>query len=496
MPGPIPVSDQLKMLAIRAARAINERSIQHWSRWTYRRDLPPTDHAPQWVPAASMDPTLPMGLFVPDHIPPSAQLHPAYVWPYYNLTGGLFKLYQKSPLSPTPIYEGQRYFPRSDEGWKDLLEEEEFVALRLCGPNPFLLRQERKDEYVVDYTPWFEGLFAPLSCRFVRSHGVFHLRDITWDGEGIGPQSPRWKQAKLVANALDARIAVFVQHLLQAHLRVGQSFALASAQLPPGHPLRPFVDIHTYGSLQVNHYAWNFLLSPASYFILSGFIRRDQGIRLFRNTLGQDGLAPLDPLSDLEHRGLRGLDGHPYAEDAELLWPILWEHCGELVQARYASDAQLAADPHIVRWNTYLNNGLSPMPLESRKDLQRRLSTLLYNNVLHEISGDFAIYACPQDPYQQKIIRWDGLLAEQPAALRDVFLFDQGAWSGMFNTAGNNLMNTPLERFVDDARTLEELARLRGHLARAETELVRRNQSRRFRFDRMLPSQWELSISF
>ncbi len=492
------LSDILKKRAIRAVRWVNERSIQHWSRQTYRRQGPRQAVEPQIRSARSVtgDPNLPEGLFLPDAVPRSAELNPLYVLPYYQLTGALFKLYVHFPLSPEPRYEGDRCFPRSTEGWANLLDEEEFCALRTQGPNPFLLTRTA-DGYGVDYARYLEGLAPPVQCEFSITNGRLALEAIRWDGDRIRPDSPRWTQAKLLANALDARIAIFVQHLMQSHLRVGQAFALAAWKLPVGHSLRPMMDLHSYGSLQVNNFAWNFLLSPASYFILSGVITRAQGLRLLQNALKVEPLPRgLDPRTDIRQRGLETIEGHAYAEDALEVAGPLEDHVRAVVDARYASNNAVCSDPGLQRWAQCMQSLLPLPPLETRQELCRWLFILLYNNVFHEVSGDFAIYACPSDALQQKIVRWDTLLTETPPAARDVFLFDQGAWSGMFNTAGNNLLQTPVDAVLQDPLSIQELATFRAALTKVDGRLRLRNSGRKIRLDRMLPSQWELSISF
>ena len=61
------------------------------------------------------------------------------------------------------------------------------------------------------------------------------------------PGEPRWSRAKLLANAADARATVFVQHLCATHLVIAEAFALSRFRLPSRHPLRPLLDLHSFG---------------------------------------------------------------------------------------------------------------------------------------------------------------------------------------------------------------------------------------------------------
>lgn len=494
--------DRVKMGMIRYVRAINHRSIQHWSHYTYRRRPRPGGAAPVAVPAPTFfaDATIPPGLFLANVVPYASQLGLAYVLPYYGLAAACFALYRAWPITRGMPWdhEGGRHFPSTDEGWGNLLDDREFGRLRLQGPNPFLLRRSGEG-FEVDYGPVFEGVAPAVRCQFrVEGEDLLPV-SIDVDGRRVAPGDADWERVKLLANAIDARYTVFVQHLLNSHLRVGQAYALSAWELPDGHPIRPFLDLHTYGTLQVNAYAWALLLGPTSYFILSGFVTREQGIRLFQNALRHDVAAALDAPTDIADRGIAAIPGHPYVADAERIWPVLLGHAERHVNARYATDAAVETDAPLHRWHDKLAAllpGATMPPLRTRADLARRLTWLLYNNVTHEISGDFAIYTAPMDVAQKRIIRWETLHDDQPVDLGDVFLFEQGAWSGMFNTAGNNLLATPLEGYVRDPALLKEMAALRAELREVDAELARRNAARSHRFERMQPRQWELSISF
>ena len=97
--------DRFKMALIRWIRWINERSIQSWSVWSYRRKGMVSQEKIETVSAIEFyqDPQLPEESFVARKIPASGLLRLEYTIPYYYLTGSLFKIYQKMPILPSVL---------------------------------------------------------------------------------------------------------------------------------------------------------------------------------------------------------------------------------------------------------------------------------------------------------------------------------------------------------------------------------------------------------
>lgn len=502
--------DHVKMRILLLVRRINRASIEHWSRFTYRRREPASLHEVKAVPACELfaAPELPGALHVPDLLPSWMRLGKLYEVPYYILAGIAFTLYRRFPIHGGTAWDDSvGLHLKSDEGWDAILDDEEFGQLRLQGPNPFLLtRVPGTDAWAVDYSEAFAGVHPPVRCEFELSSSAQEARlkprSIRIGEEVFRPDDAGWKRAKLIANALDARYTVFVQHLLGTHFIVGQAYALAALTLPEGHRLRAFMDVHTYGTLHVNHYAWNLLLTPISYFILSNFITREAALKLFQNGIEHFRFDHLIPEIDARTRGIDGIPGHPYVEDAGQVWPVIRAYAAD-VAAAWPDDAAIRDDAALHAWHQKLVS-LFPNPtetlrrLETREDLITLMSCLVFNNVVHEVSGDFSPYVTSVDPYVKRLVNLGRLMRddEGPISLNDVFLFEQGAFSGMFNAAGNNLIDTPLDRFVEDSAFLGCLRRFRESLLRLEPVLAARDEKRRYKLRRLRPRQWELSVSF
>lgn len=492
------------MAALLAVRRVNQAAIERWSAWTWRRARRPRAADLQVVSAAARygQDDLPEGLFVPAKIPSALRLPLGYVLPYYGLASLAFEAHLRAPISREVAWDASaRVALRSDEGWGALEDDATFAAMRLQGSNPFLLAREG-DGFVANYGPSFEGIAPPVRCSFLPGEGGLRPTEIRVGEARHRPGEPGWEGAKRLANALDARYTVFGQHLLRTHLITAQAFALASAALPDDHPLAGPLRLHTHGSLHVNHYAWRLLFSPTSYFVQSRFIARGQLLQLVDNERRRfrvaDGLFP----EDAARRGLHALVGHPWVEDAGPVWAAIAAYGDALSQA-WPSDAALRDDAPLRGWHDRLRAAL-PTPddpllaLDTRADLARLLAWLVFNNVVHEVSGDYANFLGGGDADARRIVNFEAALRgdSAPPVLGDVFLFEQGAFAGLFNTAGNNLMGTPVDGFLGEPRAVAALAALRARLAEVEVAQRGRDAGRTVRFLRMRPSLWEFSVSF
>ncbi len=505
---PASLADRLKIQAVVRTRYLNSAAIQRWSRSCFRRTGPPAADPPTLV--ASRDhyatPGLPAGLRVPAEIPPCARLGLRYTLPYYYLTGALFKLLRRVPLDPSTAWSPDetfnRAFPDNREGWTDTLGDAAFARLRVQGPNPFLLTATGPGAFEVDYGPYFDGIHAPVRCGFALQAGVLQPTAIHLDTTVVRPGDPGWTRAKLVANALDARYCVFTRHLLETHLVVGQAFALSAFVLPHAHPLRAFLDFFTFGTLVVNDFAYKLLITPASYFLQANFIGADDALRLFDNSLARFELDSFVLPRDVQRRGLDAIPDHPYVQDGREAWAILHDFVTGWLDRAWLDDGALRRDAEAQRWHAALVAllpGQAGLALDDRERLAELLTCLLYNNVVHEVCGDFSCFSSTADPEHLQLVNFERLKRgelDAPPSAADVFLLSQGAFAGTFNNGGNNLMSIDVDRWLSDPLLREAVRGLQARLRDHDARLVERNQRRAVPFSRMMPRQWEASISF
>lgn len=506
------IFDRLKVSSIIFVRYVNYRAIEQWSKKTFHKTLKGPKEMPKLVPAHQHynSPGIPKELFVPEKMPRGSRLPFLYNLPYYFLTVLLFRLYRLIPIRRgipwRPEMKANKAFPKNEEGWQDINGDEEFTQLRLQGPNPFLLRKSEQgtDTFLVDYSPYFKNIFAPVVCHFQLVNGQLKPTAIDVDGQVHLPGSEGWKKAKLFANALDVRYCVLTRHLLDTHLVIGQAFALATFALGKQHPLRSFFQLFTYGTIAVNNFAFQLLITPASYFIQSNFVTEEDTLQLFRNSMEVFTFDELVVPMDIAQRGIDKIPNHPYVEDALEIWGVFQKFVGQYIDEIYQKDIEIQQDTKLQDWYKVLasllpNRDITDDPLLVKQDLIDVICCMFYNNVNHEVCGDFSPFGQSANPDHKKLINFQRLkegIDEEVPEFADVFLFDQAAFTGRFNNGGNNLLELPVNKLTKDESLRQFVHRFQSRLKELDQQLEQRNQSRQIPFLRLLPRKWEASISF
>ncbi|MDQ3032541.1 MAG: hypothetical protein M3Y87_09005 [Myxococcota bacterium] len=501
--------DRFEIQALVAMRHLQRLSIERWSRHTWVPLAHPKSASFEVISAHERHGSdLPEGLFVASRTPAEGRLGMLYVLPYYALARVAFELHQRVPIDGSiPWVAGAPWAPTfagNGEGWGGGEDDDEFVRLRLQGPNPCLLRREDERTFALDLETPFAGTGRGVLARFERTTSGLRAGPITVDGVTIHPGAPRFGWAKRIVNALDARFSIFAQHLGVVHLALAQSFALAAAATPRGHPLHAILLAHTRGTLEVNDFAYRLLLSPASYFAQSGFFDRALATRLIGARVRELHLDDVIVPRDLAARGIDGIPDHAWAIEARASWDLFLDHARELVGRLYASDDALRADPVPRAFHAALRATLPRFPddlstMETREQLALLLAILLTLAPMHEVSGDYSPYALAEDLEQKRIVRWDALGEDDAIpSLRDVVLFEQGAYTGLSNASGNSMLDAPLARDprLSHPFAHEWIAALRRRLVAHDAEVSRRNAARAHPLLRMQPRSWELSVSF
>ena len=508
--------DVFRVNAILAMRRLHRRTVDEGTESGYRRRVPPVSGMPKLVRACSHYPGLewlPKELMVPEKIPAEGQLKLAYKAKYYGLGKLGFAGYALSPIRTDvpwhPDYEWNSAFAPPEDGWSNPTSDETFVRLRLQGQNPFDLRKDG-DGFVLDFGDLFEGVLPRIVARFSLVDGELAPTSIELGRHAHHPGDPTWERAKRVVNAADIRVVPFLRHLLEVHFIVGQAFALGAYNLPTWHPLRPLMHFFSYGTLQVNDFAYQAFFTESSYFIASGFIDGATSEGLFRNRIDDFDFSAWNPMIDIASRGLDQIEGHPYVEDAKLVWPELVGVIDRYLDALGLGEDEIRNDNYLDIWyrtiGTLIPNFDARSEPLTRERLVELLSSFLYNNVVHEVCGDLSPILRSDDP-DDKAITNLGRLSEAvgdgrldrpiPApTMNDVFLMDQASDASRFNVGGNNLLTLTPERWVDEPRLSAAVRDLQRVLTDLDHQLTARNDARAVSFGRFQPRNWEASISF
>ncbi len=494
-------ADDRKVRMLAALRRFQRRSVEVWSRRSYRTRHAAQVGLPPLVPARDhyATPEIPGGLMVPATLPTEGRMGLAYMLPYYVLAGVFFMFLRRRPVSGHARWTaGHPWLSAFDypSPWGNLQDDASFVALRTAGPNPFLLRADGEG-WSLDYAPIFVGITEPLACRFELHDGALVPSAITLGSKAVRPDDPGWRRAKRLANALEARASIFVQHLGLTHLVVGQAISLSRFELPPGHAVRALLDLHAFATLEVNDWAYKLLVSPTSYFIRSGFLSRDEAFRMFTNVVGSAGIDHLFPGVDIPARGLDRLPGHAYAEEAPGAFAVLRRY----VDSAIGGVDDVRADADLARWHARLRALVPRFPdrfahVDTREALVELLTGLVYNNVAHEVVGDFSPYFAANDAESLGILDLRALVdgIEQPPSLRSVLLMKQGAWSARFQLAANAIVEVQPSAATPSPMLQTALLALQVELRRLSAEVQARNERRAFPIRGMDPRAWKLSI--
>jgi hypothetical protein len=516
--GPSPDKDDvMKIKLLVWMRRKHYKTVNQGSVKNFRRRYVPTSGMPHLVSACSKYPEVrwaPQALTVAATLPPEAHLPKSYVLRYYGLGKLGWKLYSRWPVHPNvpwnPAYEWNRAFEHPKDGWENPTSDDTFAQLRLQGPNPWLLTQVSPGTYELDFSSIFEGVLPPIVARFALDGSQLVPASIKVGDYEHRPGDATWETAKRVVNAADARYVPFAVHLLNVHFIVGQSFALAAYALPTWHPLRPFMQFFTYGTLQVNSFAYQALVTPSSYFISSGFLNVEDARKVFDNGIKQFNLDSWIAPTDIAKRGIAEILDHPYVADANLVWPAFKKVVSTHLDELGLDDDAIAKDNDLQAWYFTLAKILpNTEPLDQPLDRQRLedlCSALLWNNVVHEVCGDLSPILGSQDPADKAIINLDDLRnsigdgsltgALPTPMMADVFLIDQASFVSRFNVGGNKILDINAAKWVDDPRLRDAIIDLQNTLTTLDARLEVTNQNRKVRFARMLPRNFEASISF
>ncbi len=508
--------DKTRVKQVLWMRRVHRSTVHDSTDKTFRRRVPPISGMPHLVRACNHYAGLswlPQELMVAKDLPDEAQLQTKYKAFYYGLGKLGFGAYERWPIRPevpwNSEFEWNQAFPSTGDGWEHPTSDETFVRLRLQGPNPFLLTRV-DDHFELDFSNLFAGTLPRICARFDLDHGALVPRDISIGEFTHTPADATWNRAKRVVNAADIRYVPFGRHLLEVHFIVGQAFALAAYSLPTWHPLRPFMHFFSYGTMQVNDFAYQAFFTKSSYFIKSGFMTGRAAAQLFDGLVADFDLDGWVPPKDIAARGLDAIENHPYVDDAQTVWPELLAMVERYVDVLGLDDHAIAADDHLQIWyltlmNLIPNRHAQDRPL-TRDGLVELCAAFLYNNVVHEVCGDMSPILGSLDPDDKAVVNLEEFAAAVgdgrldtplPApSMADVFLMDQASYTSQFNVGGNKLLDLTANRWIDDPKLADAVIDLQERLRVLGDSLEARNDERTVRFSRMLPGEWEASISF
>lgn len=162
-------------------------------------------------------------------------------------------------------------FPDSYNSNFDMISDESFSRMFFFGFGvPIMAAQEEEDSsgfgpFVADMP--IQGLAHRESFRRLGARVHFDVnQQVTaiydYDKEQMfAPGDDGWEEAKFLARSTVIVLVTVREHLIWTHLIMANSASFHSTvELPPNHPIRRLLTIHTYRTTKVNNGAYNVLV--------------------------------------------------------------------------------------------------------------------------------------------------------------------------------------------------------------------------------------------
>jgi hypothetical protein len=351
-------------------------------------------------------------------------------------------------------------------GWD---RPEAFAALRVQGPNAGWIRRDG-GRYVVDLR-----ILDRIPVRPGRAvHGVLAAFDddlrplgIEVAGRWVAAGDPEWDAARRAFACADLHVHEAVSHFLWTHV-VGEELLLATLrQLDARHPIRRLLEPHFVGTLQANENSGTRLLGPDGFFgrcFSAGWTGIAELLRRGRAAWSWDRLVLP---RDLRERGVLDLPRYPLRDDGMLLWDALERYAGAVIDAWYADDAAVAADPELRAWADELRGWLRGFPaIDGRAALREAVTATLFVVVAHTLVNALQYDAFGDPEVWPASVLADGTLpggVEAIDAARATFGF-----SIQYNTLGDGLRawhgertRPAVDRLLADLRAAHEVIEAR-----------------------------------
>jgi len=228
-----------------------------------------------------------------------------------------------------------------------------------------------------------ESAEAVRAVRIDSDLGVSRPGDADWDAA-----------TRLALCAVTTHLSL-VRHFNWLHLVAGGPLAIATRnRLPVSHPLRRFLQPHTFATESSNLMVTVVQMDAAGDFT-DVFSYTHQGMcRLFEATSNDFDLRAIHPRHDAERRGVAGRLRAPALANRLSLATVIEDHVRRYLGIYYDSDDLLGEDPHLARWlddlARYIPGGVRELAGDppTRQGLVDLLTTIVYLvTVEHEIVG-------------------------------------------------------------------------------------------------------------
>ncbi|MGX7000227.1 lipoxygenase family protein [Caballeronia sp. KNU42] len=330
-----------------------------------------------------------------------------------------------------------------------------------------------------------------------------------------------WQMAKTVIQVADFNYHEMFVHLGRTHL-LSEAFTIAThRQLASSHPLNALLVPHFEGTLFINDLAGKVIMGPGTFgdVILAAPIGILQGCSGIDRLL-LDFYASMLP-ADLKSRGVdtdSTLLEYPYRDDALLVWNAIRQWVADYVAIYYLSDADVTGDTELAAWTADVkDNG----KVKGFRTINNRAQLIdILTMIIFTASAQHAAVNYPQRDYMTYIPAFAGMAGAATSAAKvtgnsEVNWFTLMPQSRLTDIEQLNFLSLlggvhyrPLGDYrqhefpylpsLTDARVVQAggpLDRFRQALKSVESQIVQRNQARKYAYGYLLPSRIPVSTN-
>ncbi len=217
---------------------------------------------------------------------------------------------------------------------------------------------------------------------------------------------PGWREAKRLALCAATTHMSLTRHYGYVHLVSGDHWAVAARNhLPADHPIYRLLWPSLFNSLYTNHAITRGQMLPGGDFEHMFSLTHAGLMACFDTMYGRYPIAVIDPEADWARRGLADAKFDCRSQQNLMeLFTLMHDHASRYVDAYYASDEELRADPAVAAFldalATLIPNGFDGLAGDelTRDGLARLIGAYIYEgNTIHDMAGtslwDYQLWA-------------------------------------------------------------------------------------------------------
>lgn len=324
-----------------------------------------------------------------------------------------------------------------------------------------------------------------------------------------------WLQAKMWVRCADMNFHSLVTHLLMTHLMAETFFVATMRQLPAVHPVYKLLIPHFRYTVQINVQAREDLVGEGA--ILSRLLAIGPKGRLL---LPQRAFKDLTYSSlclrdNLDQRGVTDLEKYYYKDDGLLVWGAIERFVIKVVDVYYRGDERVRCDLELQAWIADLTQGGlhhlkggsgMPTAFRNRAELSKFLTMVVFtcsgqHAAVNNGQYDWAAWV-PNTPSTMRrppptakgVLTMEDIMDTVPS-LSQSSLQMAIAWSLSQQSEGMRSLGTYPEEHFSEERVRSIIGEFQAELRHIEHEIHKRNDGLELKYEYLLPSTIENSIT-